>query len=70
MVDTLEVGDVVVAMGHTGRWEITKLENNSASVKLLAKSVDGPVELGFEMHKIPVSTLVLLKKGEDNTGRA
>ena len=64
---TVEVGDIVHASGHTGRFEVIKLTDNEwANIKHLAESkVDGtPVDVGYEVPAVPVSTLTLLKKKE------
>lgn len=66
-MDTVEVGDIVHASGHTGRFEVIKLTDNEwANLKLLAQSkIDGtPVDVGYEVPAVPISTLTLLKKKE------
>jgi len=64
-VDTVEVGDIVHASGHPGRFEVIKLTDNEwANLKLLAESkVDGVlVDVGYEVPAVPISTLTLLEK--------
>ena len=66
-MDTVEVGDIVHAAGHVGRFEVIKLTDNEwANLKLLAQSkVDGtPVDVGYDVPAVPISTLTLLKKKE------
>ena len=54
----IEVGAQVVAMGHSGRFEVVEIKVQKAKIKLLANKIQAgePVELSYFLE-VPVSTL-------------
>jgi hypothetical protein len=57
----VKVGDLVIALGHPGRWEVVKIEGNESAIKLLAtnKETGDPVSVG-DFDRALLSTLTVL----------
>jgi hypothetical protein len=61
MQDAIQIGDVVVAQGHHGRFEVLEFIGCMAKIRLIAEDEDGPVDLGY-VETVPISTLAPLKR--------
>ena len=61
-----EVGDRVLVLGQAGRFEFTGLNGQTATVKLLAKNEDAPVDPDYVIQ-VPYFTLRVYKPKEQLT---
>jgi len=55
-----EVGDIVLAHGQNGRFELTAIHNGMATLRLVAEGVDGPVNLNYTIQ-VSCSVLIVFK---------
>jgi len=59
MKGEIQIGDKVIATPHVGRFEVVAINQNIATIKLLARNADGPVECNYSFEA-PISTLTLI----------